>query len=37
LHEAEGEQAALPHWRAAHALFTELGSPEAWHVLARRP
>ncbi|MBS2963188.1 tetratricopeptide repeat protein [Actinocrinis puniceicyclus] len=29
LRHAEGEQAALPNWRAAHAVFAELGSPEA--------
>jgi len=37
LDQVEGERAALPHWQAAHALFTELGSPEAQQVLARRP
>ena len=35
LRQAEGEQAALPHWRAAHALFVELGSPEARQLAVR--
>ena len=37
LNQAVGERAALPYWQAAHALFTELGSPEAQQVLAHRP
>lgn len=32
LRQVDGEQAALPHWRAAHALFVEVGSPEARHL-----
>lgn len=35
LRQAQGEQAALPHWRAAHALFVELGSPEARQLAVR--
>lgn len=35
LRQAEGEQAALPHWRAAHDLFVKLGSPQARELLAR--
>jgi|SRR5579884_329156 len=30
-----GEQAALPHWREAHALFVEIGSPEARQLAVR--
>lgn len=32
LRQVEGVQVALPHWRAAHALFVEVGSPEARHL-----
>jgi tetratricopeptide (TPR) repeat protein len=35
LHQTEGEQAALTQWRAAHALFVELGSPEARQLAVR--
>jgi tetratricopeptide (TPR) repeat protein len=35
LRQEEGEQAALPHWREAHALFVELGSPEARQLAVR--
>lgn len=35
LRQEEGEQAALPHWREAHALFVELGSPEARRLAVR--